>query len=306
MARLAPNVEQNLTEYRPAKVPHCTCRALVSFFPRDGPTRPALDMSHDSALRRHAGHRNLRHAGHRNLRRAGRRNMHASAVMKHLGEHIRETASWRFMTMANARRRYGRFVTAHHRPKTSHNDCQCQLLANVGFGCYHGDARRDFESCGGRAVARAGRKNLSKMRLVKLKGLHRSIFRQIPARRSAVGGMGGKNPVENATCATERFAQVDFPTDSVAEICTGRFSVRFFASGASHWPVSRRTGPPRLAQVDFPTDFGAGRHEGVAIEPLCDSLSYHLAEHPGKRLSATARPNLTQCPPGTAAHPSKV
>ena len=72
MARLTPNVEQNLTEYRPAKAPHLNGSRSRQVFPSGRPRqRPAPDVSHDSALRL----------------RAGRRNLHASATMRHLGEH---------------------------------------------------------------------------------------------------------------------------------------------------------------------------------------------------------------------------
>ena len=79
---------------------------------------------------------------------------------------------------------------------------------------------------------------------------------------SAPRGRGRGNPVGNATCATEGFAQVDFPADCVPEICTGRYSDRFFARGTSRGPLFRRIGPPRLAQVDIPADSGAATCTG--------------------------------------------
>ena len=45
--------------------------------------------------------------------------------------------------------------------------------------------------------------------------------------RVVAGVRPRENPDENATCATERFAQVDIPSDSAPAICTGRNSVRF-------------------------------------------------------------------------------
>ena len=78
-------------------------------------------------------------------------------------------------------------------------DGQCSLLADVSFGCCRSDGRQNRGLRGRRAVTIAGR----------------------------------EKSVENATCATERFAQVDIPTDSGTAICTGRFSDRFFAPGAA-------------------------------------------------------------------------
>ena len=59
----------------------------------------------------------------------------------------------------------------------------------------------------------------------------------VPRIADARGGSPGrKKPVGNATCATERFAQVDFPTDSAPVTCTGRYSDRFL-------PRERNGGP---------------------------------------------------------------
>ena len=109
-------------------------------------------------------------------------------------------------------------------------DGQCPLMANVGFGCSRSDGRWDRDLCGGRAVAKAGR----------------------------------ENPVGNATCATERFAQVDIPTDSAPATCTGRHSDR----QAPH-PVALRPGPfaphaphrgPRPRPFSMPS-FSGARHQ---------------------------------------------
>ena len=168
-------------------------------------------------------------------------------------------------------------------PKMLHNrrcfiiDGQYPLLDTVSSVCRRCNARWDRDPRDCRAAARAGRKSLLEMRLVQLKGLHRSILRQIAPLTVRRGGRGRENPVEKATCATERLAQVDIPTDSGEATCTGRNYDRIlprrsamgalrgknlsetrlvqlkglhrsefrqvFAPGASHRPLFRRIGP---------------------------------------------------------------
>ena len=93
------------------------------------------------------------------------------------------------------------------------------------------------------------RKNLTKMRLVQLKELHRSIFRQIPPQTLHREDRRKGNPDKKATCATERVAEVDIPTDSVTAICTGRFSDRFFPRrSAERGPEGQIPTKKRLVQ----------------------------------------------------------
>ena len=113
----------------------------------------------------------------------------------------------------------------------------------------------------GRPVARAGReKTLSEMRLVQLKGLHRSIFQQIASRRARRGGVGENNLSETRLVqlkglhrsifqqiASRRFAQVDIPTGFLARGTSRRPAFRRVGSRASHtgrYLVRFRDGTP--------------------------------------------------------------
>ena len=85
------------------------------------------------------------------------------------------------------------------------------------------------------AAVALGGKSLSKMRLVQLKELHKSIFQQIPALR---------------------FAQVDIPTG--------------FALKELHRSIFQQIPALRFAQVDIPYDFFAARlGSGATIETYC-------------------------------------
>ena len=121
------------------------------------------------------------------------------------------------------------------------------LLDTVSSACRRCNARWDRDPRDCRAAARAGRKSLLEMRLVQLKGLHRSILRQIPLPRLA-----------QVDITTDFFpwdvAEAPFSSDQARVICTGRHSDRFFGPGASRRPAFLRVSPPRLAQVDIPTD----------------------------------------------------
>ena len=111
---------------------------------------------------------------------------------------------------------------------------------------------RDRDLRGRRAVAGCVReKILSETRLVQLKGLHRSTFRQFFAQAERRGGHGRENPVENATCETERVAQVDITTDSGAATCTGRHSDRFLTRKRRGGPLSGRFRPRDLHRSIF-------------------------------------------------------
>ena len=137
-----------------------------------------------------------------------------------------------------------------------------------------------------------GEKSLLEMRLVQLKGLHRSIFRQIFAQAERREGHGRENPVGNATCATERFAQVDIPTDSGTATCTGRFSDRFFAPGAAMGAVwdTLPTVSPSKCPVWHPS-----RLMGAVWDTLHAVLSARCPVwHPSRPMGAVC--HSLQCP----------
>ena len=130
-----------------------------------------------------------------------------------------------------------------------------------------------------RAVAepsrKPGEKTLSEMRLVQLKGLHRSIFQQIASRRARRGAPGEKSLSKMRLVQlkglhrsifrqipSQRFAQVDFPTDFLPR---GRLTGPFFVGSDPrdlHRSIFRQVFcPGGVSRARFPTGW-AGRRAG--------------------------------------------
>ena len=105
-------------------------------------------------------------------------------------------------------------------------DGQCLLLATVSYACRRGNVSRIAAHAVSEPLRGPGEKSLSEMLLVQLKGLHRSILRQIPSRRLA------QVDIPTDFCPGD-VAEAPFSTDRACVICTGRHSVRFLPGGVA-------------------------------------------------------------------------